>query len=103
MASYENQTNGAGISPKMTLYTNHLCPFAQRAHIALKELDLSYDEVFIDLDKPREQWYLDINPVNNPPSCPASSLPSPAQPPTNTLRTARSRPLPKIHQRPHQR
>ncbi|TKA63127.1 hypothetical protein B0A49_09131, partial [Cryomyces minteri] len=62
MASYESN----GIPPKITLYTNHLCPYAQRAHIALKELDLPYEEVIIDLDRPREQWYLDLNPVRGP-------------------------------------
>ena len=50
---------------KMTLYTNHSCPYAHRAHIALHELGLSYDEVIIDLEKPREPWYLDVNPVSD--------------------------------------
>ena len=50
-------------SPSITLYTNHGCPFAHRAHIAIKELRLPYDEVLIDLGKPREEWYLKINPV----------------------------------------
>ncbi|KAI9706133.1 MAG: hypothetical protein M1836_005539 [Candelina mexicana] len=54
-------TNGHA-APKITLYTNHLCPWAQRAHIALHELGLPFEEVIIDLSKPREQWYLDINP-----------------------------------------
>ncbi|KAL3454214.1 thioredoxin-like protein [Aspergillus insuetus] len=49
-------------APKIILYTNHLCPWAHRAHIALKELGLDYEEVIIDLDKPREPWYLEINP-----------------------------------------
>ncbi|KAI9373611.1 thioredoxin-like protein [Aspergillus egyptiacus] len=49
-------------APKITLYTNHICPWAHRAHIALKELGLEYEEVIIDLDKPREPWYLEINP-----------------------------------------
>ena len=49
--------------PKITLYTNHGCPYAHRAHIALKELGLPYEEVIIDLDKPREPWYLKVNPV----------------------------------------
>ncbi|KAL2865234.1 glutathione S-transferase family protein [Aspergillus lucknowensis] len=49
-------------APRIILYTNHLCPFAQRAHIALKELGLQYEEVIIDLEKPREPWYLEINP-----------------------------------------
>ncbi|MCJ1282690.1 hypothetical protein MMC26_002015 [Xylographa opegraphella] len=51
-----------GLSPKITLYTNHSCPWAHRAHIALKELNLSYEEVIIDLDRPRDEWYLKINP-----------------------------------------
>lgn len=52
----------ATTSPKITLYTNHNCPYAHRAHIALSELQLPYDEVLIDLSAPRPQWYLDINP-----------------------------------------
>ncbi|KOS41626.1 hypothetical protein ACN38_g7482 [Penicillium nordicum] len=49
-------------SPKIVLYTNHLCPWAHRAHIALKEIGLEYEEVIIDLSTPREPWYLEINP-----------------------------------------
>ncbi|KAJ5528775.1 hypothetical protein N7527_002168 [Penicillium freii] len=41
-------------SPKIVLYTNHLCPWAHRAHIALKEIGLEYEEVIIDLNTPRE-------------------------------------------------
>lgn len=48
---------------KLSLYTNHACPWAHRAHIALKELGLSYDETIIDLEKPRDEWYLKINDV----------------------------------------
>jgi glutathione S-transferase len=51
-----------GNAPKITLYTNHGCPWAHRAHIVLKELGLPYEEVIIDLSKPREPWYLEINP-----------------------------------------
>ncbi|EUC41505.1 hypothetical protein COCMIDRAFT_105965 [Bipolaris oryzae ATCC 44560] len=51
-----------GNAPKITLYTNHRCPYAHRAHIVLKELGLPYEEVIIDLDTPREPWYLEINP-----------------------------------------
>lgn len=47
---------------KITLYTNHRCPWAHRAHVAIKELGLQYEEVIIDLDKPREAWYLEVNP-----------------------------------------
>jgi len=62
MASYKPDSNG--IAPNITLYTNHGCPYAHRAHIALKELKLPYEEVIIDLDKPREPWYLEVNPVS---------------------------------------
>ncbi|RHZ45754.1 glutathione S-transferase family protein [Aspergillus thermomutatus] len=55
-------------APKITLYTNHRCPWAHRAHIALKELGLDYEEVIIDLNKPREPWYLEINPRGLVPS-----------------------------------
>jgi len=44
------------------LYTNHGCPWAHRAHIALAELGLPFTEHIIDLDKPREPSYLKINP-----------------------------------------
>ncbi|KAL5407844.1 hypothetical protein PMIN06_006347 [Paraphaeosphaeria minitans] len=47
---------------RFILYTDHSCPFAHRAHIVAKELGLQYDEVIIDLNKPREPWYLKINP-----------------------------------------
>lgn len=50
-------------SPKIILYTNRGCPWAHRAHIALKESGLDYDEVTIDLNVPREPWYLEVNPV----------------------------------------
>jgi glutathione S-transferase len=56
------QANGS--TDKITLYTNHACPWAHRAHIVLKELGLKYDEVIIDLNTPREPWYLEINPVS---------------------------------------
>jgi len=56
------------ISPKITLYTNHNCPYAHRAHIALEELNLPFEEVIIDLNVPRPQWYLDINPRGLVPS-----------------------------------
>jgi len=64
-------TNGHSthnIAPKITFYTNHRCPWAQRAAITLDELNLPYEEVIIDLDTPRPQWYLDINPRGLVPS-----------------------------------
>ncbi|KAF4989663.1 hypothetical protein FGRMN_8977 [Fusarium graminum] len=46
----------------ITLYTNHKCPFAHRAHIALEELGLPFKEEIIDLNTPRSPEYLQINP-----------------------------------------
>lgn len=58
-------TNGIG-SPEIILYTNHGCPWAHRAHIVIKELGLPYKEEIIDLDRPRDPWYLKVNPVSWP-------------------------------------
>ncbi|KAJ5243067.1 uncharacterized protein N7469_001394 [Penicillium citrinum] len=55
-------------SPKIILYTNRGCPWAHRAHIALKESGVEYEEVTIDLTKPREPWYLEVNPRGLVPS-----------------------------------
>lgn len=49
-------------APKIKLYTNHNCPWAHRAHIALSELNLPYDEEIIDLYVPRTAEYLKVNP-----------------------------------------
>ncbi|KAJ4360661.1 uncharacterized protein N0V89_001227 [Didymosphaeria variabile] len=57
-----------GNPPKITIYTNHNCPYAHRAHIVIKELGLPYEEVIIDLNKPREPWYLEVNPRGLVPS-----------------------------------
>lgn len=47
---------------KLILYTNRRCPWAHRAHIALNELKVPFEEVTIDLDTPRTPEYLAINP-----------------------------------------
>jgi len=49
-------------SPKIILYTNHTCPWAHRAHVALSALGLPYTESIVDLDTPRTAEYLAINP-----------------------------------------
>ncbi|KAH6710870.1 glutathione S-transferase domain-containing protein [Leptodontidium sp. MPI-SDFR-AT-0119] len=48
--------------PKIKLYTNHGCPWSHRAHIALSELNLPFEEEIIDLTVPRTPEYLNINP-----------------------------------------
>lgn len=50
------------------LYTNHRCPWAHRAHIALEELKVPFKEEIIDLDTPRTPEYLAINPRGLVPS-----------------------------------
>ena len=50
------------------LYTNHVCPWAHRAHITLRALKIPYEEVIIPLDRPREPWYLKVNPRGLVPS-----------------------------------
>ncbi|EKX51127.1 hypothetical protein GUITHDRAFT_161619 [Guillardia theta CCMP2712] len=53
----------------VTLYTNKMCPFAQKAWIALEEKKVKYDLVEISLygsgGKPR--WFLDMNPKGQVP------------------------------------
>ncbi|KAI0170892.1 glutathione S-transferase domain-containing protein [Pestalotiopsis sp. NC0098] len=55
-------------SPKIKLYTNHGCPWAHRAHIALAELGVPYEEEIIDLSVPRTPEYLKVNPRGLVPS-----------------------------------
>ncbi|ORY65109.1 uncharacterized protein BCR38DRAFT_408852 [Pseudomassariella vexata] len=55
-------------SPKIKLYTNHLCPWAHRVHIALSELQVPFEEEIIDLTVPRTQEYLRVNPRGLVPS-----------------------------------
>ncbi|KAL6694311.1 thioredoxin-like protein [Trichoderma pleuroticola] len=55
-------------SPKIKLYTNHMSPWAHRAHITLKELKVPFEEEIIDITKPRTPEYLQINPRGLVPS-----------------------------------
>ncbi|KAI1824087.1 thioredoxin-like protein [Xylaria intraflava] len=55
-------------TPKLKLYTNHGCPWAHRAHIALAELGLPFEEEIIDLTVPRTAEYLKVNPRGLVPS-----------------------------------
>ncbi|KAJ3278404.1 hypothetical protein HK104_002364 [Borealophlyctis nickersoniae] len=54
--------------PKITLYNNWACPYAQRAAIALEELGVEYERVEIDLHN-KPDWYLEkINPAGTVPA-----------------------------------
>ncbi|KAH7312863.1 glutathione S-transferase domain-containing protein [Rhexocercosporidium sp. MPI-PUGE-AT-0058] len=59
---------GSTSPPNIILYTNHRCPWAHRAHIALAELGLEYKEEIIDLSTPRTPEYLKVNPRGLVPS-----------------------------------
>ncbi|KAF4630974.1 hypothetical protein G7Y89_g7162 [Cudoniella acicularis] len=59
---------GSNESPKIILYTSYACPWAHRAQIALKELDIPFETVHIDLSVPRTAEYLAINPRGLVPS-----------------------------------
>jgi glutathione S-transferase len=50
------------MAPIITLYTAHHCPFAHRAQIALRELNLEFETVIVDITIPRTPQYLAINP-----------------------------------------
>ena len=64
-------------TPTIILYTNHGCPWAHRAHIALSELGLPYKEEIIDLTTPRTKEYLAVSKevsIHNFISCPSSQV-----------------------------
>jgi glutathione S-transferase len=50
------------MAPKITLYTSYACPWAHRSQIALRELNLDFETVIVDLKVPRTKEYLAINP-----------------------------------------
>ncbi|MDH3666934.1 MAG: glutathione S-transferase family protein [Paracoccaceae bacterium] len=52
--------------PKLTLISHHLCPYVQRAAIALAEKEMPFERVYIDLaNKPA--WFLAISPLGKVP------------------------------------
>lgn len=58
----------AATAPPIKLYTNHACPWAQRAEIILAELNVPHEQEIIDLSVPRTAEYLKINPRGLVPS-----------------------------------
>ena len=54
------------IYPNLRLISHKLCPFVQRARIALAERDIPHELMFIDLaDRP--DWFLEISPTGQVP------------------------------------
>ena len=53
-------------APKLSLVSHHLCPYVQRAAIALAEKGVAYERRYIDLaDKP--EWFRAISPLGKVP------------------------------------
>ena len=53
-------------NPQLTLISHVLCPYVQRAAIALEELGLDYRRIDIDLDNPPD-WFLQQSPLGKVP------------------------------------
>ncbi len=53
-------------TPKLTLISHHLCPFVQRAAIALLEKDLPFERRNIDLGN-KPDWFLKLSPFGKVP------------------------------------
>lgn len=51
---------------KLTLVSHHLCPYVQRAVIALEEKGVPYERIDIDLAH-KPQWFLDVSPLGKTP------------------------------------
>ena len=51
---------------QLTLISHVLCPYVQRAVIALEELDMPYKRIDIDLNAPPE-WFLQLSPLGKVP------------------------------------
>ncbi len=56
----------AGPAPKLRLVSHHLCPYVQRAVIALSEKGVAHERTYIDLtDKPA--WFTAVSPLGKVP------------------------------------
>ncbi len=53
-------------TPKLTLVSHHLCPFVQRAAIALLERDVPFERRNIDLGN-KPDWFLKLSPLGKVP------------------------------------
>jgi glutathione S-transferase len=56
----------ASQNSQLTLISHVLCPYVQRAVIALEELDIPYKRIDIDLNAPPE-WFLQLSPLGKVP------------------------------------
>ena len=54
------------MSPDLTLVSHHLCPYVQRAAIALHEKGVPFERRWIDLSA-KPEWFTDISPLGKVP------------------------------------
>jgi glutathione S-transferase len=52
--------------PELTLISHDLCPYVQRAVIALTEKGVPFDRIYVDLDD-KPDWFLAISPLGKVP------------------------------------
>ena len=52
--------------PRLTLVSHHLCPYVQRAAIALAEKGVGFERIVIDLDA-KPEWFTKISPLGKVP------------------------------------
>ena len=52
--------------PKLTLISHHLCPYVQRAAIALNEKGVEFERKNIDLNN-KPDWFLKLSPLGKVP------------------------------------
>ncbi|KAG0208810.1 hypothetical protein BGX28_000353 [Mortierella sp. GBA30] len=55
-------------NPKLTLYSSPVCPYAARAVLAMAETSQAHEAISIDINVPRPDWYLHINPYGQVPA-----------------------------------
>ena len=58
--------------PSLTLISHHLCPYVQRAAIALLEKGVPFERIMIDLDA-KPDWFLKLSPLGKVPLLRVSS------------------------------
>ncbi len=54
------------MSNSLTLISHYLCPYVQRAVIALEEKNAAFEKVYIDLTQ-KPDWFLEISPLGRVP------------------------------------
>jgi hypothetical protein len=66
IASPRNKLTTREKKMKLTLISHPLCPYVQRAVIALKEKHASYERIDIDLNA-KPAWFLELSPTSKTP------------------------------------